>query len=138
MIEFIVRGSGPVYFVDYDELYQMIMRRVYEWAGLTNEFVCFSSGTACVEALHAVLGDGATIPALVLLDVNMPMVNGIETVRRIRVHEEFAEVPIITMLSSSNDDSDIAAALDAGASSYCEKPMDIRSIQFLSMPEEAG
>ena len=68
----------------------------------------------------------------------MPMVNGIETVRRIRVHEEFAEVPIITMLSSSNDDSDIAAALDAGASSYCEKPMDIRSIQFLSMPEEAG
>ncbi|MEZ5825338.1 MAG: response regulator [Geminicoccaceae bacterium] len=136
MIEFIVRGPGPIFFVDDDELYQMIMRRVYEWSKLPNEFICFSSGTACIAALLSMLEKGERIPSLVLLDVNMPVVNGIETVERIRSRKEFAEVPIITMLSSSNDDSDIAAALGAGASSYCEKPMDIRSLQFVAVPEE--
>ena len=136
MIELVVKGDGPVFFVDDDEFYQMIISRVYEWSELSNPFVCFSSGQDCLAALEEILEKNLKIPALVLLDVNMPGMNGLETARRIRSHKEFAEIPVISMLSSSNDDDDIANALRAGASSYFEKPMNIKLMSFVAAQEE--
>ncbi|MCB1969333.1 MAG: response regulator [Geminicoccaceae bacterium] len=134
MIEFSVRGKGPVYLVDDDKFYQMIIQRVYQSSRLANPLECYDSGIACLEALERTVGMRESVPSLVLLDVNMPVLSGIETVRRIRARKEFAEIPVVTMLSSSNDQCDIEAALSAGASGYCEKPVDIKVLKFVAMP----
>jgi two-component system, OmpR family, KDP operon response regulator KdpE len=60
-------------------------------------------------------------PALVLLDVMMPVMDGLETCKRIR---EFSEVPII-MLTAKNSKDDVVRGLDAGADDYITKPFDM-------------
>ena len=58
---------------------------------------------------------------IVLLDINMPRVNGFETLKKIRADAEFKDVPVI-MLSASDDESDMFEAFDLGASGYVVKP----------------
>lgn len=61
------------------------------------------------------------LPALVLLDVMLPYVDGFEIVRQIRAREAWAAVPIL-MLTAKSMERDIVRALDAGASDYVVKP----------------
>lgn len=63
------------------------------------------------------------IPDLVLVDWNMPEMDGCEFLRRIRAEEQFAEVPVMMVTTESEMDR-VAVALDAGANEYLMKPFD--------------
>ena len=64
------------------------------------------------------------LPALVLLDLKMPEIGGIEVLRFIRTREQTRFIPVV-MLTSSRMEEDLKAAYDAGANGYLQKAFDL-------------
>ena len=94
------------------------------------------------EALTFLLGDGTTpprreddMPAVILLDVKLPKVDGLEVLRRIKGHAATRAVPVV-MLTSSNESRDVAAAYQLGVNSYIVKPVNFE--QFASSVVQLG
>ena len=92
-----------------------------------NEVVVANDGIEAVEYLfgtgrHAGR-DARDTPALVLLDLKLPRMGGIEVLRRIREDQRTRYVPVV-ILTSSSEDEDIVASLENGANSYVRKPVD--------------
>ena len=92
-----------------------------------NEVIVASDG---LEALEYLFGtgrhegrDARDAPALILLDLKLPKVGGIEVLRRIREDERTRYVPVV-ILTSSSEEEDIVASLQHGANSYVRKPVD--------------
>ena len=87
-----------------------------------------------VEALRYFFGgDGLggcppeNLPAVVLLDLKLPRVDGLEVLRRMRADEKTKRVPVV-VLTSSNEDKDVIACYNLGANSYVRKP--VRLLDF--------
>jgi len=77
------------------------------------------------EALAMLLGDDHRdddSPALILLDLKMPKVDGLEVLRRIRADRRTRVVPVV-VLTSSKEEGDLRAAYDLGANAYLRKPV---------------
>lgn len=65
---------------------------------------------------------GEPWPAVILLDINMPKVSGLDVLREIKAHEQFRRIPVV-ILTSSREDRDLKEAYDLGVNSYIEKPV---------------
>jgi len=63
------------------------------------------------------------LPAVILLDWKLPKLSGLEVLRTVRTHQQFAVVPVV-VLTSSAEDQDIFEAYSLGANSYIVKPVD--------------
>lgn len=94
------------------------------------------------EALDLLFGAGPQslaarrmTPALVLLDLNMPKVNGIEVLQRIRAEERTRLLPVV-ILTSSKEDRDLFESYSLGCNSYIRKPVDFD--QFLEATRQLG
>lgn len=72
---------------------------------------------------------------LVLLDLKLPKVDGLDVLRRLRAHAQTVLLPVI-VLSSSDEDRDIAASYECGANSYLLKPVNY--LQFLEVARQLG
>ncbi len=118
-----IGGGKPVVMVDDSDIDADIAARMYRRTGLSNEFIHCDSGPALLTMLDDV-GEVEVPVELILMDINMPGMNGIETVAAVRRQPQFAEIPIIAMLTSSPDPRDIDRAEEAGANDYLQKPMD--------------
>jgi CheY-like chemotaxis protein len=66
---------------------------------------------------------GEPLPAVILLDLKLPKIHGLEVLRQIKTHAQFAVIPII-VLTSSSEDADVKSAYQLGANSYIVKPVD--------------
>lgn len=77
------------------------------------------------QALEMLLGEGAerVRPALVLLDLKMPRVDGFEVLRRLRAHPDTRHLPVV-VLTASREEEDVARCYALGASGYVQKPLD--------------
>lgn len=75
------------------------------------------------RVLDLLLGDLEEVPELILLDIKMPLISGIDVLARLRDETRYNEVPIV-MLTSSDEPSDIQRSRGLGASSYVRKPVD--------------
>jgi CheY-like chemotaxis protein len=100
--------------------------RALKKGNITNEIVVARDGT---EALDYLLGTGAykdrdtsTMPVVVLLDLKMPRVDGLETLRHIRSNKITKVLPVVILTTSSEED-DIAGSYNLGANSYIRKPV---------------
>lgn len=88
-----------------------------------------------VEAVDFIFGDlnkdsCKTLPELILLDLNLPKLNGLEVLKRLKSHELTAQIPVVIM-SSSTEDSDINTSYKLGANSYLRKPVDFNDFSAL-------
>ena len=83
----------------------------------------------CIKAWEA----GGPVPVVILLDVNLPKVGGLEVLRRLRSHPLFGAVPVV-MLTSSAEHDDIQTAYALGANSYIVKPVNFE--KFLAIAEQ--
>ncbi len=104
---------------------------------LANEVVVAEDG---VEALDFLYKRGKFVnehgdPAVILLDIKMPRMNGIEVLRHIRADEKFKLIPVI-MVTSSGEEKDLVESYKLGANSYVVKPIDV--VQFLDAIKVLG
>ncbi len=116
-------GTGPVVMIDDDEGDVLIARRCYEQSRLTNPFVALLGGRRGYAYFQDVLAGKAEMPALGLVDINMPDMDGFTLVATVRQHPEFAEVPLVTMLTHSSNPTDITRSEEAGANALQTKPL---------------
>lgn len=98
-----------------------LVRRFAALAGVANPIDHLTSGPAALEHLLAT----DTLPGLVLLDINMPLMNGHEVLAAIRHHarEDIARLPVVFLTTSRNPD-EVRSAYGSHANSYIVKPMD--------------
>lgn len=76
---------------------------------------------------------GEPVPAVILLDIKLPKVNGLEVLRRLKAHERFRRIPVV-MLTSSSENVDLETAYELGANSYIVKPVDFG--KFMEVAEQ--
>ena len=103
-----------------DEIF--LTRRQVRRDGIVNNFVSEKKPEHLLTTLSELSKMGVDKDKIiVLLDVNMPRLNGFETLKQIRGDADFKHVPVI-MLSASDDEADMFEAFDLGASGYVVKP----------------
>jgi len=111
--------------------------RALEKNRIANEvFVCVDG----LDALDFLFARGryterAELPELILLDLNLPRITGLEVLRQIRADERTRRIPVV-VLTSSAEDQDILASYDLGANSFVQKPVDFS--QFVQATHQLG
>jgi CheY-like chemotaxis protein len=113
--------------------------RAFRKNNIMNEVVVAHDG---VEALDYLFGTGAHAgrdlsvqPQIVLLDLNLPRLGGLEVLKRIRSDERTKFVPVV-VLTSSKEDEDLIGSYSNGANSYVRKPVDF--VQFSEAVKTLG
>ena len=103
-----------------DEIF--LTRRQVRRDGIINNFVSEKKPEHLFETLAELDAMGVDkSKVMILLDINMPRVNGFEILKKIRSSAKFKDVPVI-MLSASDDEADMFEAFELGASGYVVKP----------------
>jgi CheY-like chemotaxis protein len=108
--------------VDDDEGHAILIRENLEAAGLTNRMEHFRDGQAILDFF----GKNARHPTqsyLVLLDIRMPKVDGIEVLRRLKADPELCKLPVI-MLTTTDDSREVERCYELGCNVYIQKPVD--------------
>lgn len=117
--------SRPVVMVDDNELDLDIGRRFYAYSKLENPFLGFSSGKDLLDYLGNVKAGEVPCPVVVLLDVNMPYLSGFETLEQVRQQDDFSSMPVVVMLTNSDNPQDVERAKELGADGYQEKHFEV-------------
>ena len=105
---------------------------------LANEVDVAEDGVEALDYLYKrgkFADNGNSSPAVILLDIKMPRMNGIEVLRHIRNDPKFKFIPVI-MVTSSREEKDLVESYKLGANSYVVKPVDI--IQFIDAIKTLG
>jgi two-component system cell cycle response regulator len=112
---------GKILVVDDDDAVRLRIRDILE-AGETCSVEEAVNGAACLAAV------ARRAPDLILLDLMMPGLNGLEVCSRLRADPRTREIPII-ILSAANEETALPAALEAGAEDYLSKPVPSRELR---------
>ncbi len=118
---------------------ELLTKRALKKAHILNDVVVARDG---VEALDYLFGRGAhegrdtsIQPTIVLLDLNLPKVGGLEVLEAIRADERTSRLAVV-VLTTSREDQDISSAYTLGVNSYIQKPVDFN--QFAEAVNQIG
>jgi CheY-like chemotaxis protein len=118
---------------------EALTRRAFRKNNILNELVVARTG---VEALDFLFGTGAHAgrdlnvrPAVILLDLKLPLVSGLDVLRRIREDPRTRLLPVV-ILTSSKEEQDLMEGYRLGANSYVRKPVDFS--EFLEATRQLG
>jgi two-component system, response regulator len=118
---------------------ELLTLRAFKKNNISNEIVVARDG---VEALDYLFGTGPyegrdiqDTPQVVLLDLKLPKLSGLEVLRKIRSEPLTKLLPVI-ILTTSNEESDVLSGYELGANSYIRKPVDFS--QFLESVRQLG
>jgi two-component system response regulator len=101
-----------------------------EQNGVKNPIVIARTSAEALERLFGKEGaEPPALPAVVLLDLNLPKIGGIEILRRIRANERTKLLPVV-VLTSSKEERDIVDSYTFGANSYVRKPVSFDEFQL--------
>ena len=111
----------------------------FEQNSIPSEVVVAHDG---VEALDYLFGTGmyanrdlSIMPALILLDLQLPKINGLEVLQRLRANNRTKLIPVV-VLTTSNEQQDLITSYSLGCNSYIRKPVDYD--QFLAALQQLG
>jgi len=118
--------TPTILIVEDDEGHAILIRENLEMAGLRNPVRHFRDGQAILDFFfdrtgQAVRGHDGTY--LILLDIRMPKVDGIEVLRRLKADPELRKLPII-MLTTTDDAREVKRCHELGCNVYIQKPVD--------------
>ena len=128
----------PVLLVEDSSDDELLILRSLKTANLENEIVVARDGA---EALDYLFASGAyadrapELPVVVLLDLKLPKIDGLEVLRRMRANERTKLLPVI-VLTSSDEDKDLIDSYRLGANSYVQKPVQFG--EFSSAVQNLG
>ena len=124
--------SGKIMLVEDNPDDVLLTQRALKRANIANEVVVMQDG---VEALEYLRGEGEK-PVVILLDLKMPRMGGLELLKAIRAIDELKLLPVV-VLTSSQEEQDIVESYSLGANSYIRKPVDfdqfVKAVQTLGL-----
>jgi len=113
--------------VEDDQVDAMTVRRALKELHVTNRLEHVENGE---EALAYLRDSGRERPCLILLDINMPVMNGIEFLQAVKAAPELKRIPVVA-LTTSDEQKDKVETFELGVSGYMHKPVDYR--QFVEI-----
>lgn len=123
--------SRTILIVEDDPDDEVLTIRALKRAGVANEFTVARDGE---EAL-LLLAEAKYLPQLVLLDLKLPKIGGLEVLEKIRSNERTRLLPVV-ILTSSTEEPDVQSAYSLGANSFVSKPVEF--VQFAEAVQQLG
>ena len=129
-------GNKVILLVEDNPDDEALTLRAFEKSRILNPIVVARDGVEALDYLFATNAhagrDISITPSLVLLDLKLPRVDGLQVLRRVRADERTRRIPVV-VLTSSKEDQDLISSYDLGANSYIRKP-----VEFDKFVEAAG
>ncbi len=131
--------NKPILLVEDNADDEALTRRAFKKNNILNEVITAHDG---VEALDYLFGTGSHAgrdmsidPAVILLDLKLPKVDGLEVLRQLRANPRTRLLPVV-ILTSSREEQDLIKGYSLGANSYIRKPVDFA--QFMEAVRQLG
>ena len=107
-----------------DEGHATLIKRNLQRSGLLNEIIHFRDGQETLDYLYkAKEVNGDNIPSLLLLDIKMPKIDGIEVLKKVKTNNQLKKMPVI-MITTTDDPREINMCHELGCNNYITKPVD--------------
>ena len=119
-----IQNSVNILLVEDDQVDQLNVKRAFKKNNITNPLFIAENG---IEALELLRGEGAgekivPVPQIILLDINMPKMDGLEFLKELRKDENLKSISVF-ILTTSDEDSDKFKAYDLNVAGYIVKPV---------------
>jgi two-component system response regulator len=128
-------NEKPILLVEDNRDDEALMLRSLKMNDIRNEVVIARDGKQALDYLLGTARDRQELPALVLLDLKLPKIDGFEVLRRIRAEERTRFLPVV-ILTSSNEEQDLVKGYSSGCNSYVRKPVNFD--EFLQAARQLG
>jgi len=106
-----------------------LIRRVLRRKQLDQDLIVAEDGAEALDTLKSLAEEGTGLPDLILLDINLPVMGGLEFLQRLKDDPRFMPIPVV-MLTGSNIGGDIQRSYDLGARTYLVKPIHIEDLDL--------
>ncbi len=129
----------PILMADDDIEDQMLVKIAMETSELKNPFFCVDNGQQLMDYLNCLPPyddkDKYPSPGLIMLDLNMPVQDGMTTLKQIKSSEKFAHLPVV-ILTTSSEEEEVLESYNEGAASYICKPFNL--IKLVHIMQQIG
>jgi len=119
--------TKPILLVEDNPVDVDLTRRAFVRQKVSNPIEVARDGEEALEWIRR-WEAGADRPVVILLDLKLPRVSGLEVLRQLKTHPLFSTIPVV-ILTTSSEDSDVKTAYELGANSYIVKPVDFDKFQ---------
>ena len=131
--------TGTILLVEDNPNDEALTLRALKKSGITNQVVVARDGAEALDYLFCTGGfagrDPTDMPVVILMDLNLPKIGGLEAVQRIRDNSETKLLPVV-ILTSSDEEEDRLKGYEVGANSYVRKPVEFN--KFTAAVEQLG
>lgn len=117
-----MKNLKPILLVEDDSVDAMTVKRALKELNITNQLVHSINGEQALEYLKT---DNNKKPCVILLDLNMPKMNGVEFLQAIKEDEKLKRTPVV-VLTTSNEQDDITTSFRFSVAGYMVKPVDYK------------
>lgn len=117
--------NHPILLVEDNPVDVDLTIRAFKKRNLINPIQVARDGEEALEFVKK-WESGELLPIVILLDLKLPKVNGIEVLRQIKVHPKYKTIPVV-ILTTSSEDTDVKTAYELGANSYIVKPVNFNN-----------
>ncbi len=116
--------------IEDDQVDKMVIDRVIKRLNITNQLLHAPNGEEALDILRGTNGTTKAdpMPNVILLDINMPKMNGLEFLKELRADEAIKSISVF-VLTTSNDDADRKEAYEHNVAGYILKPVDIAQFE---------
>ena len=121
-----------IFLVEDDPDHELLTIRALKKSSIANEVTVARDGA---EALEALFGEAPIHPQVILLDLKLPKIDGLEVLRRIREDDRTRMLPVV-ILTSSDEERDLVSSYKLGVNSYIRKPVNFND--FAQATQQLG
>ena len=115
-----MQNSKPILLIEDDDVDVMTVNRALRDSKVANQLVSIGDGEEAIEYLR---DESATKPSIILLDLNMPKMDGAEFLKIVKADNALKKIPVV-ILTTSNSDRDVTESFELGAAGYMVKSVD--------------
>jgi len=118
-----MRSCKPILLVEDDSIDAMTVKRAFKDLKVTNPLVHSVNGE---EALDYLRNESNKKPCVILLDLNMPKMNGVEFLKIVKSDDMLKKIPVV-VLTTSTEESDVVESFELSVGGYIVKPVDYKN-----------